>query len=108
MGMFDYVEYEGNHYQSKDLNCLMDCYRIKNGRLLTDLTHIESNDEVAEPGKWVAPFKRVLDKENHDTNFHGVLNFYGEDENGVWTEFYAKFTEGNLVEVKKEKAQANG
>jgi hypothetical protein len=34
-----------------------------------------------------------------DTNFHGVLNFYAYAEGGVWHEYDAKFTDGQLVGI---------
>lgn len=36
-----------------------------------------------------------------DTNFHGILNFYGGD--GGWREFNAKFTDGQLVSIEQVK-----
>ena len=33
-----------------------------------------------------------------DTNFHGVLNFYGGDAD-EWREFDAKFTDGQLMSI---------
>lgn len=38
--------------------------------------------------------------DGRDTDFHGVLNFYGADLNNEWHEYNAKFTDGNLVVIE--------
>ena len=41
-----------------------------------------------------------------DLNYHGWLNFYGNDSKGEWWEFNAKFTDGVMVEVVR--VESNG
>lgn len=40
-----------------------------------------------------------LKHEPTDTNYHGILNFYGGDTEGEWREYNAKFTDGQLVDI---------
>lgn len=100
MGMFDDViceaplpdGWEGKCLQTKDLDCLLCIYTItKGGRLIrTSPAWYEDSD------------KTVI---SEDTNFHGILNFYGHedlpDKQLVWHEYNAKFTDGNLVSITK-------
>jgi len=105
MGMYDYVHYEGNIYQTKDFDCRMLNYHISNGRLLKCVGHWETVPESKRPFpnesedlflsmcgciKWIEAC-RV------DMNFHGRLYFCD-----AATEFCAKFTDGNLVNVTVE------
>lgn len=82
MGMFDYVRcevplpdgYEGE-LQTKDFDCQMQqCVITMIGRLTVD---------------------------GVDREFHGIFNFYDLDRNGKWHEYNAKFTDGQLVEIKQ-------
>lgn len=42
----------------------------------------------------------TFDDEATDTNYHGVVNFYGSDKDGNWHEYNAKFTDGQLVKIE--------
>jgi hypothetical protein len=42
---------------------------------------------------------RLVHEQRGDTNFHGILNFYCYAAGGVWHEYNAKFTDGQLVEI---------
>jgi hypothetical protein len=87
MGMFDYVKcevplpdgYYGEWFQTKDFDDpYLGTYVIrKDGRLV----HLKSELEI-------------------DMNFHGILNFY-DIHSGVWYEYNAKFTDGNLDQIEK-------
>ncbi len=81
MSMFDYVrcevplpdDWNARNLQTKDFDCDMVTYTItKDGRLMLD--------------------------NQHDANFHGVVNFYGS-EGLIWHEYNAKFTDGQLVGI---------
>lgn len=97
MGMFDYVKVHEKHgipslgYQSKDFDCELTMIRItESGRLEIERFEYESGPKVNT--KW------------EDLNYHGMFNFYGNDGEGFegeWFDFVAKFTDGNLVEIKR-------
>ena len=86
MGMFDdvrcdYPTPDGHKgpFQSKDMDCNLDKYVITaEGRLMLD---------------------------GVDQNFHGYFNFYDfdtrEGKEGVWHEYNAKFTDGQLIEIEQ-------
>lgn len=144
MGMFDYIRCEmplpdgwnGHELQTKDFECDMVTHVItKEGRLMLeriDEIHLVPRAERPYPtedgllGMW--GMMRTV-KSLHDSNFHGVVNFYGSEyrtiddqpatPNGVahqggsvcdyttkeplkrvWHEYNAKFTDGNLVSIE--------
>jgi hypothetical protein len=92
MGMYDDVTCEhplpgepkpkDNHFQTKDLDCLMDRYTItRDGRLL---------------------------KKKAEVQFHGMLNFYTYTDDDMWFEYDAKFTDGRLIEIRPISIYKNG
>jgi hypothetical protein len=111
MGMFDsvFIEYDlpeiiledqkvsffpGHEFQTKDMHCMMDSYLISNeGELLY------------KEGNWFG-------KHDHegsvykDTEFHGILHFYTgivlDNGNRYFIDYFAKFTDGIIVNVKHE------
>ena len=107
MGMFDWVEWEGQRYQSKDTpNQLCDEYRIDDlGRLW-----VEEYD-----AEWVKDETNILfgmrmDTSNHRwrecQEFSGSIRFYREDtERGghranAWMEWQAEFKSGLMIGLK--------
>jgi hypothetical protein len=111
MGMFDsvFIEYElpeitledkpvsffpGHEFQTKDMHCMMDSYLISNeGKLLY------------KEGNWFGkhdPSGSVY----KDTEFHGILHFYTgivlDNGNRYFIDYFAKFTDGIIVNVKHE------
>ena len=112
MGMFDslHCDYplgdervQGHEFQTKDLECLMESYRItEDGRLLYRQREWE---RVFEPDG-VGWFPEEVGHEWVDTNYHGILNFYThyrdeEKMEHVSVDFYAKFTDGKLVDLNR-------
>jgi hypothetical protein len=121
MGMFDDLRCERvmpdgfdgrkHGFQTKDFECSMVPYRISDeGRMLQPVWHGRDTGSLStparEPDKW------------HDMHYHGFVHFYtylserecGKDE-GEWHGYYAKFTEGQLVEITcddKTEAQRHG
>lgn len=109
MGMFNYVEVDEKHipkseqcedYQTKDevVDLYLEVLKITaSGRLLHHhhTRKVELSDESIF-GFWL---KSVHD-EWIDTDYHGDLNFYG-DKNGVWYEYIARFTDGQLQYIKR-------
>jgi hypothetical protein len=100
MGLFDYVRCEvplpdgfAGELQTKDFDDpYMETYTIRaDGRLI----HDKPRYDIDPPGTHHGLI---------DTNFHGVLNFYGSEgtaggEDWKWHEYNAKFTDGDLVEI---------
>lgn len=112
MGMFDYVRCEvplpdgwsADELQTKDFDMpYLETYTIRaDGRLI----HRRPRYDIDPPD---APHGEI------DTNFHGVLNFYGLETTGyeppqpgdhfrrpitIWHEYNAKFTDGKLVGIE--------
>ena len=113
MGCFDHVRLDTSiklpdtedtlgGFQTKAFDCCFDTYVITaEGRLLR------------EGGGWLK--EEDYEATPIDTEFHGILNFYTHiDERKYniekreyspgrheWFEFDAKFTDGNLVEIKR-------
>ena len=44
--------------------------------------------------------KKLLGPDGEPVDYHGYINFY-KHINDVWHEYKAKFTDGELVEIKK-------
>jgi hypothetical protein len=115
MGMFDDIVVEQplpdagaanvNGWQTKDLDCTMDTYRITaEGRLMEEVYRTEDrSDKTAAPGT-LASIRGIWTKIHEgwrDMNYHGVLNFYGHVGSSYdpasWYEYNATFTNGQLV-----------
>jgi len=110
MGMFDYVicEYKlplpkdckelsdvnWNEYtfQSKDMNCLMDDYKInKKGKLLVRATRPDFFDEPP------------VDLPETESNYHGELNFHAYEQRNKYdysVSFNANFSYGKLDAIE--------
>jgi hypothetical protein len=104
MGMFDWIEWEGNQYQTKDTpNQMCDNYRISGcGELF-----VEEYD-----AEWVRDesntlFGMRLDTSNHRwrecVEFSGKIRFYRENkesrgwDNEAWIEWEAEFKSGLMI-----------
>ena len=93
MGLFDYVHVDrpgfdpSEAFQTKDFDApYMDRYDIaKDGRLI--FTEWPKGGNAPPP---------------KDMEFHGMLYFYTLRSNDDWVTCEAKFTDGNLVEIKQE------
>ena len=109
-------------FQSKSLECLMNDYRItKEGRLLRiDCRYEDHSDPNAKGLLRFAGCMTPIPIGDTDMNYHGWLNFYGNQYTGElflidpntgkdtahpepvkWYEYNAKFTDGTLVELTK-------
>lgn len=107
MGMFDWVEFEGKRYQSKDTpNQLCDEYRIDENGVLW----VEEHDAEWVRDETNALFGMRLDTKNHRwrpcDEFSGKMRFYRENtERGgwntdAWTEFEAEFKSGLMINLQ--------
>ena len=79
MGMFDYVYYKGEEFQTKDFDCVMDLYYISRKNLYRE--------------QWFFGKK----KRKRRVMFDGTLNFYDIEDN-----YFAEFKNGTLIEIKKQ------
>ena len=107
MGMFDYVEWEGNIYQSKDTpRQLCDNYRITGcGELM-----VEEYDAEWVRDETNALFGMRLNTSNHRwrecREFSGTIRFYREDKErgghkaNAWNEWEAEFKCGLMIGLK--------
>lgn len=108
MGMFDYIKYRGDEYQTKDTpRQLMDNYEIRD-----DVLWYESYD-----GDWMADddtlFGGYLEKKNVRWEplmyFDGQIRFYRSGANrDTWIEYKALFMNGKIIkftEVTDEKEE---
>jgi hypothetical protein len=106
MGMFDWVEWEGNQYQTKDTpNQLCDNYRID------DLGRLWEEQYDAE---WQTDSQSLFGGHIHQSNqrwvecadFTGAMRFYREDpdrggyKNSAWIEYEAEFKLGQMISLK--------
>lgn len=114
MGMFDEIHFNGNWYQTKDFDCVLCKYWIENGRLIKGIGYHVDVPKEQRPYP-DAPEDSILsacgmvrwvETERKDTRFHGVLNFYRLDENQLWEEYNAKFTDGTIVEMNRVEPRA--
>lgn len=105
--MFDSVIYQGREYQTKDLKCMMEVYTItEDGKLVSDTYHMEDVplDQRPFPDMpFLGSVKQVVDIKDVDQHYHGHLHFYAVDLDGKWIDYFAKFTDGKLVEIKREE-----
>ena len=106
MGMFDWVEFEGHRYQSKETpNQLCDEYRIDQlGRLM-----VEEYDAklVRDPSHIFGVYLEQNNKRWREcVEFSGTIRFYREDkdrggfENSAWIEYKAEFKCGLMIGLK--------
>lgn len=129
MGMFDYVycDYsllsdpppgDPRAFQTKDLENMMDVYRIIGGRLVKEIVEYEDvpleerppppseNASWIEKIRYAGSDRRERSRSLVDDDHHGYIVFYtstgqyGQEDYG-WHEYRAKFTDGRLVEIVK-------
>ena len=106
MGMFDWVEWEGNRYQSKDTpNQACDEYAIDQlGRLMVEEYDAEL---VRDPSHIFGVYIEQNNKRWREcVEFSGKIRFYREDpdrggyENSAWIEWQAEFKLGQMIGLK--------
>lgn len=101
MGMFDYIRYNGNVYQTKDTPAqLLDNYEI---RTVGSLWYEDYDLEVIEDDSYF--LKVYWEKRNTRwvfcSNFSGKVRFYRnlDKDYKVWEEYVATFRDGYLREI---------
>jgi hypothetical protein len=106
MGMFDWVEFEGNRYQSKDTpNQLCDEYCITQLGLL--LVEEYDAELVKDPEHIFGVYIQQNNKRWRECReFSGKIRFYREDkdrggfEQGAWIEWEAEFKLGAMISLQ--------
>lgn len=98
MGMFDYVLWNGDVYQTKDTpNQFMDHYHIIDGKLYEETYRIEDRSDPSKPGlEGLAGILTKVDVKTVESNFTGSINFYDYGDDHVWVEYLAVFHNGVL------------
>ena len=106
MGFFDYVysfyplpdtEAQNLEFQTKSFDRCLESFLItRDGRLHSIPSRKEFFNE--RPFEEEVP-ELALDAE--DTEYHGDVYFYTREEGGAWYEYVARFTEGQLVYIKR-------
>jgi hypothetical protein len=113
MGMFDYLHYEGNKYQTKDTpSQMLDDYKIEHdqdsGHIY--LWHQEYDAEwVKDEGLFGGSLRQFNHRWVHCWDFDGKIRFYRpalEDKHeswkkDAWIEYSALFMNGQLLKIKK-------
>lgn len=127
MGMFDRIRCEvplpdgwvPDELQTKDFDCeMVEHWITKDGRLMLDQGYDEEVPLIERPypdapegdlRRWAGSMRRVPNMV--DAEFHGWVNFYGLETTGYEPDgrpiykshdYRAKFTDGQLVEIKAE------
>jgi hypothetical protein len=105
MGMFDYLNFEGKQYQTKDTpRQTMEDYEIRGNELWWRKCEYEWEDNDSLFGGYL---KEVSHEWIFCNFFDGVIVFYREDkENGgweknAWEEHKALFMDGKIIKMEK-------
>ena len=107
MGMFDYVNFEGKQYQTKDTpEQTMDTYEIRGDELWwrkVQYEWFEDKDSM---------FGGYLNEVSHEwlfcEKFDGVIDFYRQDadnggwENDAWIEYHSLFNNGKMIKLERK------
>lgn len=106
MGVFDYIRFEGNDYQTKDTpDQFLFTYEIRGNELW--LRKVESEWVEDEGLLFGGYFKEVSHEWVFCNYFDGAITFYREDkENGgykndAWIEYKALFMDGKMIKLVK-------
>jgi hypothetical protein len=110
MGMFDYLNYDGHEYQTKNTpEQMMDTYEIRGDELWWRKTEHEWVEEKN------SLFGGYLQEVSHEwlfcKDFDGLVRFYREDnENGghkkdAWIEYKALFMDGKIIKLEEIKGE---
>jgi hypothetical protein len=103
MGMFDYIQYNGNEYQTKDTPTQM-CDHYK----------IEADQDDGHSYLWFEEYDTEMVKDDthllgvyfNDYNHHwlrcdftGTISFYRMTEEKNWEDLLAEFENGRLIKI---------
>jgi hypothetical protein len=108
MGMFDYVNFEGKQYQTKDTpEQTMDTYEIRGDELWWRKVEYEwFEDEDSMFGGYL---KEISHEWLFCEKFDGVIDFYRQDadnggwEKDAWIEYHSLFNNGKMIKLERKK-----
>ena len=110
MGMFDFVHFEGNRYQSKNTpRQLTDNYEIRNDGTLWHEDY--STEWVEDEGLFGGSIKQSNLCWTRCDAFDGLIRFSREDEarggwkNDAWIEYEALFIDGCMIKLQQTRGQ---
>jgi hypothetical protein len=103
MGLFDYIEYEGNRYQTKNLVCALDNYIITNAsELYHEQYEIEDQSDPSATGlERIVGVMTKVNKHWVKDFYTGEINFYRPLDNNEWEEYSSYFFKGRIREIHK-------
>jgi len=109
MGMFDYLYYRGDEYQTKDTDAqLLDDYKIENDQLW----YKEYDSEWVETeGFFGGGIRKSNERWVRCDGFDGVVRFYREDQDrggykeDAWIEYQALFMNGHMIKLTQTRGQ---
>lgn len=108
MGMFDYINYNGHEYQTKDTPVqAMETYEIRGDELWFNKVEREwVKNEESFFGGYLEP---ISSEWEFCKKFDGLIRFYREDlDNGgykhnAWIEYEALFMDGKIIKLTEKK-----
>ena len=110
MGMFDYITYKNNTYQTKDTpQQFLAQYEIRGDELWyndTKYDWVEKDDALF--GGHLVP---IFQEWKFCDDFDGLMNFYGsatKDGKEYWENYRVLFMDGRIIKVQCDITPANG
>lgn len=98
MGMFDFINFEGKEYQTKDTpEQFMETYEIRGDELWFNEVQrkwVEDRDSF-----FAGYLEPVSSEWKFLNNFDGLIRFYRQDENRKWIEYKALFMDGKIIKL---------
>jgi hypothetical protein len=99
MGMFDYINYKGNQYQSKDTpQQTMDTYEIRGDELWWKKTEYEWTESESLFGGYM---KEISHEWVFCEEFDGRIVFYRSTGGDSWEEYKMLFMDGKIIKMEK-------
>lgn len=104
MGMFDYLQYRGREYQTKDTpSQMLDQYKIEQDAQsgLWELWHQDYDAEwVEDEGLFGGSIKQSNHRWVKCSDFDGVIRFYYYKNDDDQEEYQALFMDGQMLKIK--------
>lgn len=108
MGMFDYINYKGHEYQTKDTpEQGMETYEIRGDELWFKQVESEFVEDKESFFGWY--LKEISHEWKFCKNFDGLIRFYREDldsggyKNDSWIEYRVLFMDGKIIKLEEIK-----
>jgi hypothetical protein len=102
MGMFDYINYEGHEYQTKDTpEQGMELYEIRGDELWYKRVEREWTKE--DDSLFGGYLKEISHEWEFCNKFDGLIRFYRDDDEGNWIDYKALFMDGKIIKLEEIK-----